>query len=1073
MKKTMLSIVMMLFCVWGYAQELPKIVPPSPTAYELGKYGDIPVNSFSGTIQHNIPLITYKTNNLVVPISISYNSNGIKVDQLTSNVGLGWSLNIGGVISRVVKGKPDENRTVSIPQNIIGNYESDEAISYFYNLGNNEALDSQIDVFNFNFLGKSGKFVLNQQKEPMLLNSSELKIERIQDGFLIIDGTGVKYYFTSTESSKYRSRGNGQDIWSQDNITAWYLTKIVHPKGDEIYFQYSTNNYSYDIGKSQSLKGTYPFAQTGCNGIVTQHYTASPISTNEVSISGKRIIQIYSNNSLNGKVKVDYNTSSPVLSNYYLVDKVTLSNNQEHEIEKVSFNYLSTSNNRNFLANLIFKDVNKKYEFNYIDPNSFPQRLSFSQDHWGYYNGKSNTYFFPNPTNLPNIGSPLVDQNIGANKDIDINSAKKGMLKEIIHPTKGSTFFEYESNNYYGSKRILPPLESVYLIGDTQSSDFNGKTVSTIITDVNFTQTVRFNSSVSFNDYDGNCVEIPHYTRATVKAENITNPGMDEVFSSDGYSIGNSFQIEPENRYSNLKITLTEGNDYKITLTVAKPCILASVGFNYYKGPSEIVNTNIPQGGVRIKSIKNKERTFSTPQIKRYYYGKKETLNQSSGVKGINPWYVFTSINRQSCEDPNSSSGQFLCLYKDIIYKSLASSSVRQFYQSSTAFTTNYKNITISYGGDNFENGGEELEYYTRNDQFGNPIYGNHIQGSVKNNWGWDNGLLKRQTSFRKNGELFLKVREKENTYTRDNNINNVVYGFTVRKNFDLLCTYAQPDIRNLDNLDIMENSFRTNWHYLDQTTEKQYDNNGSNPIITTTNYYYDNPDHLQQTRVETTNSQGEVIKTETKYAHDVNDTRLISEYRIAEPINVETTKEVNTNTIKLSNQNTVYKDFAGLYLPEVIQTSKDSQTLEDRVVYHSYDDKGNPTEVSKKDGTKIYYVWGYQQTQPIAKIEGYTDTALANITSLVNTAVSASNNDTDVASENNLRLALNAIRNNTNMANSQVTTFTYDPLIGVTSITDPRGQTIYYEYDGFNRLEFIKDADGNLLKEHKYNYKN
>ena len=51
------------------------------------------------------------------------------------------------------------------------------------------------------------------------------------------------------------------------------------------------------------------------------------------------------------------------------------------------------------------------------------------------------------------------------------------------------------------------------------------------------------------------------------------------------------------------------------------------------------------------------------------------------------------------------------------------------------------------------------------------------------------------------------------------------------------------------------------------------------------------------------------------------------------------------------------------------------------------------------------------------------------------------------------------------------VSTYTYDPLIGVTSMTDPRGQTIYYEYDEFNRLKHVKDQDGNILSKNDYHY--
>ncbi|MNT25435.1 hypothetical protein D3C72_1609540 [compost metagenome] len=53
----------------------------------------------------------------------------------------------------------------------------------------------------------------------------------------------------------------------------------------------------------------------------------------------------------------------------------------------------------------------------------------------------------------------------------------------------------------------------------------------------------------------------------------------------------------------------------------------------------------------------------------------------------------------------------------------------------------------------------------------------------------------------------------------------------------------------------------------------------------------------------------------------------------------------------------------------------------------------------------------------------------------------------------------------------AQMTTYTYDPLIGMTSMTDHKGQTTYYEYDGFQRLILIKDQFGNIVKQFQYNY--
>jgi len=53
----------------------------------------------------------------------------------------------------------------------------------------------------------------------------------------------------------------------------------------------------------------------------------------------------------------------------------------------------------------------------------------------------------------------------------------------------------------------------------------------------------------------------------------------------------------------------------------------------------------------------------------------------------------------------------------------------------------------------------------------------------------------------------------------------------------------------------------------------------------------------------------------------------------------------------------------------------------------------------------------------------------------------------------------------------AQMTTYTYTPLVGMTSSCDASNKVTYYEYDGFGRLKLIRDINGNILKTFKYQY--
>lgn len=96
------------------------------------------------------------------------------------------------------------------------------------------------------------------------------------------------------------------------------------------------------------------------------------------------------------------------------------------------------------------------------DKYTLPHRLSSSQDHWGYYNQTNNSHIFPgNPQGrpipmdktyqifLPNTGLSINNvMSNGANRSVDTAAAKAGLIKELHYPTGGYTAFTFESNSF-------------------------------------------------------------------------------------------------------------------------------------------------------------------------------------------------------------------------------------------------------------------------------------------------------------------------------------------------------------------------------------------------------------------------------------------------------------------------------------------------------------------------------------------------------------------------------------------------------------------------------------------------
>ena len=292
-------------CFQGFSQQqsnaIAQVNIASPNASALGKFVDIPVNYHTGIPSIGVSIYTIKSGSLQLPIGLSYHAGGLKVQEQSSWVGAGWALNAGGVITRTVRGTPDERMASSTFQKF--GYLSDSGVlNYMFKSEDGTPRtqfvtgqefaegrhDGEPDLFFFNFNGYSGKFYINDDRTPVLFPEQDIKIEydytpgtwnggpgayaqsgRCIEGFTITTPDGTKYYFGMAGGNS-PSLPNVQpievvSIYSLNSgstfsrsISSWYLNKIVSADGNSaIYLSYTRDSYAYCIANASNPTGSF------------------------------------------------------------------------------------------------------------------------------------------------------------------------------------------------------------------------------------------------------------------------------------------------------------------------------------------------------------------------------------------------------------------------------------------------------------------------------------------------------------------------------------------------------------------------------------------------------------------------------------------------------------------------------------------------------------------------------------------------------------------------------------------------------------------------------------------------
>jgi hypothetical protein len=223
----------------------------SPQVASLMRIAAVPTQLNTGQINPKIPLYNFSTPELNIPIELNYSNTGLKVDENATWVGHGWNLEVGGMITQNVRGISDFAGGIQSPEIfdrmkrfLAGEMRGYELDYYKYDVVNGN-IDSERDLFVFNFLGRSGSFFFDSYGTIQLISKQDLKITATINNnnlssFTIYDENGVQYEFSVTEASSVSYNEPTSNHPSVINSVTWYLSKIVTPNSDEFYFNYSS-----------------------------------------------------------------------------------------------------------------------------------------------------------------------------------------------------------------------------------------------------------------------------------------------------------------------------------------------------------------------------------------------------------------------------------------------------------------------------------------------------------------------------------------------------------------------------------------------------------------------------------------------------------------------------------------------------------------------------------------------------------------------------------------------------------------------------------------------------------------
>ncbi|MBK1898280.1 RHS repeat domain-containing protein [Chryseobacterium paridis] len=1106
-----------------------KMFPAAPTSNNLMKFEEVPVSYYTGIPDISIPLFNIPTSSpsINLNVQLKYHPLSAKPDDKAGEVGLGWNLLAGGTITRTVRGGGPDERTSSTtnsspPRVKYGMYMHGSNPTYQLVFDQNAnwdfteygfyagigKYDTEYDLYQYNFMGQTGRFIIKKDPNGNFivekLDRNNLKINSILsagsdniESIVITDDKGIKYMFKGMESSLRNIStvkiglvdhvGNvSGNISGGAYFTSYHLDQVKDINDNVVlsfkYDQPSLVKYDDPVNTTIRMPGEVIYTNT----IGGSPDGALPGQEERQTVTNTAQTKLLTNITIAGKGSINFTYEKGRSDSNYLnsVDLYKLKSVQsnitgqgiDQYVDKYSFDYdysnstlMSPEGLSQNLKKLLLKKITKSSDGNQNEHiiNYYNISGLLKKDKWGYYSGDG------------------------------IQAISQDVIKSISYPTKGLVNFNFDENvySYFAGKSI--PMEEVTGEWEIQNKDFNLTGLDSFST----TAKAEFFTLLSPQKVKlylgfGNLV----YSNWNFKIyKKLSNGTFTEVYSTGlgaqmcDQPSGGSFcpvtGVGPDGTVLSERedeINTLQPGTYYASLSGSygpthKPVTYA---FSAYSKESYFKSYVTKKGGgLRINNIQYFDTPISNVPAKEYVYDYKDIDNpqKSSGALVFpEPIFKYTEhINYNNVITINAQA-HYECIsdtttnFNVIPSEKTQGSDVGYKYVTVKQIAKDANNITTDKG--------KTIYKFRSPIDFPNPdVLSSEMPILPITNHDYLRGQMVFEKKYDAGGKILSEVNNEYTTLVFEklegvkvkdnfyNNINPAYYNFTYYDAFKGLFpnVVLSSPYKYYSEYGITLPSERRELSYF-------YNNGVQNSTVSLTKTTYNQEDYpLNVTQII---PDGAVSVSNYQYAHEKNNQKLITANMIGTPLETTVVEKPNETSIgkTVSRSETKYDDHTHLFPTSVVSYDIQNNTLSTEVTYNKYDAKGNILQYTTKDGIPTSIVWGYNSTQPIAKVQGATYDQLVNL-GLITAIVNASDQDAaNPANEPALITALDTFRKNSGLSSCQITTYTYDPLIGVTSITPPSGIREVYIYDTANRLKEIRQDSktGNLVKEFKYNYK-